>query len=109
MKKCVVEEEEQTERDTATGVERIELRRRLGEQERVIEQQRVAGGDIQTHEQLHGVDPSHVSDFDSEWRRRASSVVEQTAPQQPQQRMIESTEIKNNRKPTITFKEKSKK
>ena len=49
-------EETNTEKDSRTGLERIELKRKIGEKERILEQKRVAGGAIETKEQLHGVE-----------------------------------------------------
>lgn len=71
---AVVAEQQRTERDSGTGLERIELRRGIGDSWRHVEQSRVAGGPTRSRETLHNVRPEEAAQFDAQWQAAAAAV-----------------------------------
>lgn len=65
-----VVQETRTERDSRSNFERIELKREVGGKSKVVEKRRIDGGEIETHEQLNGVEEGE--DFEETWRRHTN-------------------------------------
>eukprot|EP01105_Mastigella_eilhardi_P001697 TRINITY_DN12022_c0_g1_i1.p1 TRINITY_DN12022_c0_g1~~TRINITY_DN12022_c0_g1_i1.p1 ORF type:complete len:270 (-),score=77.44 TRINITY_DN12022_c0_g1_i1:76-885(-) len=84
-----VVEEQRTERDSRSGVQKMEIHRKLMERSRRIEQRRVADGPVETKEELRGVEAGKGTEFDHDWQQAASrSLLLEPASHTLQQRRL---------------------
>ena len=69
----VVEEKTRTLRDSDTGVEKINLKRRIGDKSKKVEKVRVGGGAIESSESTKGMTADEAATFDKDWKEATAS------------------------------------